>query len=127
MLTEEEKQRRREKAEENKKKKEELRRQQSIERAKRRALNAAKKNSKKPEKKENYYRGNEIQQLLHATAYFTHVGNDNFDETKRREVKPVKRWYPVLDEVRHNRSIILSVAKDFFLFLYCFCLLFTLF
>lgn len=104
VLTEEEKQRRREKAEENKKKKEELRRQQSIERAKRRALNAAKKNSKKPEKKENYYRGNEIQQLLHATAYFTHVGNDNFDETKRREVKPVKRWYPVLDEVRHNRS-----------------------
>ncbi|KAF6013293.1 hypothetical protein HII12_002008 [Brettanomyces bruxellensis] len=104
VLTPEEKRRRKEKLEQSMMRKKELKRQQAIERAKRRALNAGKNNEKKPPKKEDYYHGNEVEQLLHATAYFTHVGNDNFDATKRREVKPVKRWYPVLDEVRQKRS-----------------------
>lgn len=51
--------------------------------------------SEKKPKKESYYAGSSLAQLLNATEFVT--GNE-FDENKRREVKPVERFIYQIDE-----------------------------
>ncbi|VEU21730.1 DEKNAAC102276 [Brettanomyces naardenensis] len=63
--------------------------------------------AKKPKsgpKSGSYYQGDTMEQLLRAAQYFTHIGNGEFDDNKRREVKPVDRWAPEVARNSHNHS-----------------------